>query len=106
LGRGITVDGLSVPGRVPNCLATGKDAAVALRYEKIELVPRPSGAGELSGIVATITCMGPAIRFEIGVQEGLTAIADIANTGLSHNLNQGDRLWLRWPPDAATVLVE
>jgi spermidine/putrescine transport system ATP-binding protein len=104
--RGIIADGLLVPCRVPSALPAGKDVTVAIRYEKVEIVARQPDTEALTGLVASVTYMGPAIRFEIIVQDGLTIIADIANTGLAHNLNQGDRVWLRWSLDAAAVLVD
>jgi ABC-type Fe3+/spermidine/putrescine transport system ATPase subunit len=109
--RGVIVDGLCIPCRVPDGLVVGKEVAVALRYEKVELVarsPEPAGIGadKLSGSVMAKTYMGSAIRFEISMQDRLTMIADVANTGLGHQFATGDRVWLRWAPEAATVLVD
>jgi hypothetical protein len=70
--------------------------------------PEPAGVGadRLSGSVMTKTYVGPAIRFEISMQDRLTMIADVANTGVAHQFATGDRVWLRWAPEAATVLVD
>ncbi len=109
--RGVTVDGLCIPCRVPDGLVAGREVAVALRYEKVELTagrpdPAAGGTEALSGSVITKTYMGPAIRFEVSMSDQLIIIADVANTGLAHQFATGDRVGLRWAPDAATVLVD
>jgi ABC-type Fe3+/spermidine/putrescine transport system ATPase subunit len=107
----VVVNGINLSCRPPEGLQSGAEVAIALRYERVEVEPCAldrgrNGDDRLTGSIMTVTYMGPAVRFEINLQDRLILIADVANTGLTEPFSLGDRVWLRWAPDAATVLID
>jgi len=102
----VTVAQTLIPCRIPDRLATGDPAVVALRYEKIALHRASGTDAGLVGTIRLVTYMGPTTRFEIEIADGFTLLADLGNNLATQEFAPGDRVALDWEPDAATVLED
>jgi spermidine/putrescine transport system ATP-binding protein len=100
--------------RMPPDVEIGDEVLVALRYEKVEVLPataavtprRDARDGDLDGALVSETYLGATIRYEVQVAGGLLLLADAGNTGVTRGVAVGDRVRLRWSLDSATVLKD
>jgi hypothetical protein len=60
----------------------------------------------MDGELVSETYLGPTIRHEVLVADGLRFLADTGNTGATRAVSVGDRVRLRWSLDSATVLKD
>lgn len=104
----VVVRDVQLPSRIPDGIEAGAEVLFALRYEKIMLT---SGGGSpihehsagLQGELLAETYMGPTIRFEAKVGDGLVLVVDAGNAG---GTAMGDVVRLLWSIDAPMVMTD
>jgi ABC-type Fe3+/spermidine/putrescine transport system ATPase subunit len=105
IGR-IETETAALPCRIPAGIQPGQKALFALRYEKVELAPeKPGDPHAISGVVLSRSYMGAMVRYEVQTSMNLVLVADIANPGLVFSPAIGDRVTVRWSPDAPAILA-
>ncbi|NNM74183.1 ABC transporter ATP-binding protein [Enterovirga aerilata] len=103
----VAVNGQAFPTRLPPDAMLGAKVFVALRYEKVDVVPegRPGeGGAALDGTVEEESYMGSFVRRRVNLGPMGTIVSDAANTGRQETMRPGDRVRVRWGLDSATVL--
>ncbi len=108
-GAGIvTVNGQAFPTRLPADATPGQKVFVALRYEKVDVVPAGQaggGAPSLQGTLEEESYMGPFIRRRVNLGPMGEIVSDAANTGRQQAMEPGTRVAVHWSLDSATVLT-
>jgi spermidine/putrescine ABC transporter ATP-binding subunit len=83
---------------------------IGVRPEKILVSQAPAAPDEngLSSIVQDIGYLGDVSVFKVQTDNGLVLKAAVANRTrrIEQTVNRGDRVWLRWMPDAGVVLTQ
>jgi spermidine/putrescine ABC transporter ATP-binding subunit len=98
--------GTTLACRIPANLVAGQAVLLALRYEKVELIPEKSaGPNDPVGTVLSRSYMGAMARFEIRTDGGAIFVSDLSNPGIAFSPAVGDRVAARWNLDAASVLT-
>jgi len=99
--------------RIPEGVQRGSEVLVALRYEKVEVLPAhvttvQSGVltCDLEGHVVSTTYLGATIRYEVLVASDLRLLADTNNTGTARAVSTGDVVRVRWFIDSASVIQD
>lgn len=95
-------DGALIPVRAPRDAKAGELVQVALRYEKVELVPPPEGL--LQGILEEEVYLGAGLRRSVRLADGSTLVSESGNTRASERFTVSDRVGLRWDAAAALAL--
>jgi ABC-type Fe3+/spermidine/putrescine transport system ATPase subunit len=95
--------GLRFPSRLPQGAAPGKAVTVALRYEKLEVLPDGT-PGTAAAQLEDETYMGATLRRRVILPDGTMLVSDAANTGGAAAMAPGDAVGLRWAADSATIL--
>jgi spermidine/putrescine transport system ATP-binding protein len=104
----LTVGGQPFPTRLPADAAVGRTVFVALRYEKVDVVPGSTGAAggpALAGTLEEETYMGSFVRRRVDLGSMGVIVSDAANTGRQVAMRPGDPVQVRWEFDSATVLL-
>jgi spermidine/putrescine transport system ATP-binding protein len=94
--------GGSLAVRQPEGATPGEAVLVALRYEKVEVVPAVEGL--LEGVLEDEVYMGPTLRRAVRLDPGPVLISESGNTGAVARFALGDRVGLRWAAGAALAL--
>ncbi len=113
-GSGLTLDTpdaalLAEAGAAPP--ATGSDAWLAVRPEKIELFPgteRPDGfANVIAGALVDVGYLGNLSVYRVAVGSGATVVATLANRRPypATGLDRGAPVWLAFSRDSGVVLT-
>ncbi len=99
-------DGTRIPVRSPaeGAAVPGEAVLVALRYEKLELVP--PGEGLIDGVLVDEVYMGPTQRRSVRLDAGPVLLSESGNTGVAARFAIGDRVGLRWAAGAALALKD
>ena len=84
--------------------APGQEVFVAIRYERVEVVPVSAGGAGLDGTMIEESYRGPTLQRRIDLGPMGILLADAANTGRQTPLSPGEAVRVRWAPDGATIL--
>ncbi len=95
---------LRITGRAAEGLAVGQAAMVALRYEKLILTPARGTESAVSGTVMEETYLGSVIRRRVTLPGDITLVAEMPNSGLGKELENGAHVDVGWNADAASIL--
>ncbi|MDB4894677.1 MAG: transporter ATP-binding protein, partial [Firmicutes bacterium] len=105
-GAVLTVAGM--PIRVPAVagLATGANAGVSLRHERIKVGRNlPSLGNHLSARVQEVIFTGSAVKYVLAVGGGNTTLtAQLAHDGVTPLFANGDEVEAGWEPEAGVVV--
>jgi spermidine/putrescine transport system ATP-binding protein len=83
-------------------IEVGAKTLVFLRYEKVRLSPEhPNNA---CGTVIEKSFLGSAVRVNARLDDGLSLVAEVANTDYVNSLKAGDRVGLQWAPDNTVII--
>nr|WP_108658850.1 ABC transporter ATP-binding protein [Acuticoccus kandeliae] len=96
--------GIEIEGRLVAPVAVGHKAVVVLRYEKVEVQAKSEGAAGLPATLVEQSFMGPMIRSEAKLANGMVVVSDMANAGSAPRIAPGSEVVLRWHPSGAIVL--
>ncbi len=109
-GTGIvTVNGQPFPTRLAAAASRGQNVFVALRYEKVDIVPASypvDDAPALPGPLEEETYMGSFIRRRVDLGPMGEILSDTANNGGQDLLRPGDSVRARCGIDSATILTD
>ena len=103
LDAAVEAAGQRFPSRLPPGAAPGEAVTVALRYEKLEVLPLVT-PGTVAARLEEEIYMGATLRRRVLLPDGTTLISDSANTGGAPAMTTGEAVGLRWAADSATVL--
>ncbi len=95
--------GLRFPSCMPAGVAAGTAVTVALRYEKLEVLPAGTPGTAAAHLLEEIY-MGATLRRRVVLPDGTALVADAANTGGVPAMAPGEAVGLRWAADSANVL--
>ena len=105
----VIVNGQPFPTRLPAGAGIGQSVFVALRYEKVDIVPASEptdGAPALPGTLEEETYMGSFIRRRVNLGAMGEILSDTANNGRQEPLRPGENVRARWAIDSATILTD
>jgi len=100
----VSINGCAFPCRIGAGLSVGNSAFVALRYERVEVVPASAGGIGLEGTLVEENYLGPNVQRTVKLDALGTIIADTANNGRETTMSAGSSVLVRWSLDSATVL--
>jgi putrescine transport system ATP-binding protein len=91
-------------------IAAGTPVFIAVRPEKIRLMPSPPLGGGLNcvaGRVADIGYLGDMSVYKVTLDDGTLMRASVTNArrAIEHDIAWEQPVWLSWPPDAAVLLL-
>ncbi len=106
--------GVTFSGRCDQTLSIGQKATLAIRPEKIWLLPQNSGAERrsdrvsLNGRIQDIIYIGTDNRFQIELPTGDKIFVRVQNIGLpdGQDFKNGDPVLVQWQAENAQVLVD
>jgi len=100
----VQVGGQAITCRLPDGYGSGRDVILALRYERVEVVPATAEATGLEGTILSEDYFGPTLRRVVDLGAMGRILADMANNGREASLGTGARVRVRWAPDSLAVL--
>jgi ABC-type Fe3+/spermidine/putrescine transport system ATPase subunit len=101
----VSVNGCAFPCRIGPGLDVGSKVFIALRYERVEVLPSGSAGTGLEGTLIEENYFGPTVQRTVDLGVPGTIIADTANNGREAALGVGSRVSVRWGIDGPTVLA-
>jgi len=101
-GRAYPLDPASVAGAG---LAAGSRAALAIRPERVEILPRDTADGEAAEITEVVY-LGSNRRYGAQLADGPSLIVRVQAGQAGDDLRIGDRVGLRWRDEHAVLVVD
>jgi len=96
--------------RVAADVAVGTQVFIALRPEKVRILPAPAppdAPNTMHGRVWDIGYLGGVSIYKVRLDDGAVVKASVANVArlTGQAIGADDEVWLSWPPDAGVVLA-
>lgn len=101
----VTVNGRPFPCRIPDAFGIGSPVFVALRYERVEVVPATEPGFGLEGTLLEEAYLGPTLQRTVDLGDMGVIVSDTANNGRQAMIGTGARVRVKWAADGPTILL-
>lgn len=101
----VIINGCAFSCRIPSEFNVGSKVFVALRYERVEIVPAGELCAGIEGTLVEENYLGPTLQRTVDLGALGTILSDTANNGRQTPMGVGSRVCVRWSIDGPTVLA-